>query len=406
VKKQAKPPRLVLLALLILLIAIATIAAIAIWFSPSGRTWQQERWDDATLIGYTTQNPQDTSAQSVLAQRFEKNGALTEAIEAYKNIANAQQGKGKEAAKAYAKAALLALKQKLNPTEALQAAQNAVQADATETSAHEALGRVYLALGNTQGAQESFALVTQKDPKNATGWEGLAASLLGRKSYAEARGAARQATNLAPQNAAAWRTLGTIEQRLGNLQPAQESLQKALALGGTDATTYLELGRTLAAMPEKRDEALGALQKASEQTKNTPESYAPLLEIGNIFLAQHRFSEAQNAYQSALIVRPKDTAATFGLAQSLERQGKKAEAASLRKQFEQQSNYELQATHLQMRADRQPEQYTLLNELGALHASHQNWREAAMAWQKSLQINPNQPAISSKLAQAKKQLQQ
>jgi tetratricopeptide (TPR) repeat protein len=393
-----KKPLKVLLALFTLI----ALAAGAFWVSPQGRTWQQSHWDDATLIKFTTEHPENVSAQTVLAERFERSEALTEAMQTYQHIGETLVT-GDSAARAYAKAALLAIRQK-NAEQALHSAQNAIKAAPSNQQAQKAMGRVYLTLGNTQGAREAFTVVTNKYPEDPDGWEGLASTLLQRKAYSESRAAAERATTLAPQSAQSWRTRGAIEQRLGDLATAQQSLERAMHLDANAPEVYLELGRTLLAMPGKTEEGLRALQTATQKAQNSPAAYAPLLEQGNALMTQHRFREAQSAYEGALQIRPEDSAATFGLARALERQGKVKDADHLRRQFETQSDYEQQIAHLQMRAERDPHPERLLNELGDLYANHQDWRDASIAWQRSLKANPNQTNILQKLTNAQSHL--
>ena len=69
--------------------------------------------------------------------------------------------------------------------------------------------------------------------------------------------------------------------------------------------------------------AIETLQKAAQEDANNPQ---PIVEMGNIYLKQHRWQRARQAFEDALALQPNNYEATIGLGQALLEQGETHQA--------------------------------------------------------------------------------
>ncbi len=155
-------------------------------------------------------------------------------------------------------------------------------------------GRCRAALGNLQGALESFrhALDFQPDNAEAYYWVGLTLKELG--DHVESRSFLRRATLLDPNLGPAWYELGNVSM-----------------------------------LSEKFDEAVRALKKAAELIPNAPEI------PNNMALALcelEQVDEAEAAFREAIRLDDRYAEAMINLSLLLSKQGKNIEAAEMRAQ--------------------------------------------------------------------------
>jgi Tfp pilus assembly protein PilF len=97
------------------------------------------------------------------------------------------------------------------------------------------LGRVQMAQGDLDGAEESLRMALRAGPKNPVPRVNLATLLTRQGEHAQAVELYREATRLSPGLGAAWRGLGLALVKLGQLDAARSSLEKALQLDPGDA---------------------------------------------------------------------------------------------------------------------------------------------------------------------------
>lgn len=102
--------------------------------------------------------------------------------------------------------------------------------DALKTEILVIRGTAFAMAGNLGAASSAFAEARKLSPKAADPMIAEAPILLRFGEYEKARTTARQATELAPDNALAWYQLGTIQHAMGDRTAAMTSLDKSLSL--------------------------------------------------------------------------------------------------------------------------------------------------------------------------------
>ncbi len=358
----------------LLALVLVPLALVGLWFAPVGQCWRVARWDDATLVTHAAAHPEDALALMELGTRLKNRGEKAAASQNFLLAAKANPS----LPDAWAEAITLAAEAGDLPT-ALSLTKDALRLHEKNSAVQIAVGRADELSGNTQSALEHY--------QHTDFAPGLARVALARKNGTEARQAAQRWTELSPSSAEAWRTLGQAQRLLGELEPARTALEKALKLAEGDPATLSALGELLAETPDGITQAEKLLTQAGATTA-----------LGRLALQKRDYATAEAQFRRALQQKSEDTEALFGLAQALQLAGKKAEAATVRLQFEMLSTYVLKRSHLQLRLGRDPQNTTLWNELGELAAAQKDTALAQQAWERSLRLNPEQPTVSQRLA--------
>ncbi|MEO8276082.1 MAG: tetratricopeptide repeat protein [Thermoanaerobaculia bacterium] len=136
-------------------------------------------------------------------------------------------------------------------------------------------------LGNPEGTSTSLGKAMDLDPANAQG-AGLRAAMelaqaaLNAKNFGQATAAAAAATRMAPADGSAWALLGLAQRASGKLDDAATALEKAASVA-----------------PDRADIAHN---------------------LGTIYLAQHRYPEAEAAFRRAVTLDPSATESVAALA--------------------------------------------------------------------------------------------
>jgi tetratricopeptide (TPR) repeat protein len=105
--------------------------------------------------------------------------------------------------------------------------------------------------GDHAGMEEDIRAILEQDPDNADAYNFLGFSLAERGvRLQEALELIRKANELSPERPYILDSLGWVHYRLGNLARAQQLLERAVSLNGTDAEIYLHLGVVRAARGE------------------------------------------------------------------------------------------------------------------------------------------------------------
>jgi len=149
---------------------------------------------------------------------------------------------------------------------------------------------------STQLAEEAFAAAFKKAPEMAQAAINQGIALYTLQNVTAAEQVLRQAIALDPKNPQAWFNLGLVQRAANELQPALASFQRAAALDPRDTDSlYFE----------------GASYEGMKQ-----------------------FDKAVAVFEKALQIDPLHASAEFGLARSLQRTGRTAEAAQDFKRFQ------------------------------------------------------------------------
>ena len=158
-----------------------------------------------------------------------------------------------------------------------------------------ALGHVYRRLKMREAALDCFRRATATDPEESEGWFGLGVT----QSFvddAEAIRSFSKAVSLDASHAAAFRELGHMMWREGDLTAARGHVERALQLDADDPWTHHYLGSLL--LLEGRDgEAEAEFRQA---IRLWPDQALFHADLGDALLRLGRMEEAERAYKHAL----------------------------------------------------------------------------------------------------------
>ena len=375
----------------------AGLAALAIggWrLSPIVREFRLRRMDTASLIRLTASSPEETDALIELARRAESQGFMDEAARNYLAAAKADRGK----ARYWNRATEISI-ERGDRDGAVQSATSGVLAEPSSSKAHQLYGEI-LGKDNAWGkAYEEYQKSVGLDKNNSISWEGVAKSAFETHRWSEAANAAAKAESLKPENFSPALIRGKAEMALGDLVHAEGALRKANRLAPANADALTALGELYASLPDtesNRAEAERSFSKASQILANLPESHAPLYEWGQWLLAKNRYADAANKFKLALKAKPEDSRTMYALSRALQLSGKSNEALELLKKFERDHAISLLISQLQNRIGREPENAALFARLGDAYREKDQFELSLKAWDRSLLLSPNQPALRKK----------
>lgn len=350
---------------------------------------------DAELVVHTSRYPSDADALLVLARRMEKAGMTDEALSDYRKAADAD---AKQSA-AWAGVARLAVKRR-DPILAHDAALRLLNDATADGAALTEAGNAFLTLGDKNSARDALTKAVEKDSQNGAAWDALTQTNLSLMRLAEAVSAGENAIKLSPGEARYWLHLAMARRLSAHPTGAAAAIAEAARLAPDDGEILLEAGTLYAQTGKiprgKGDEKRGAaalLMSARQKLRGTPLESEALRRLGQFYLTERRFPEAQRILEECLRLAPDDGEAIFALSRAFALQGRVREAQALTEKAARRSAYELEARNLRMRIQREPTRADLLNRLGDLHYANGNPSSARLVWTQSLNIKPDQPNI-------------
>ena len=326
---------------------------------------------------------------------------------------------------------------------AMEAADKAVAAGATNAMAHLARGEALLVGGKAPEAGAEFQKALELDPKLTIARVRLAASLVDQKKFAEAEAEAKKATEaddklaegfsvwgrailaadpkrwneaiaqaqqaafLAPKNPAVLVELGNVFKAQGNNEQASAAYKRALEADPTygpavDALTTVGLGTT-------------DIKKLEEMAQQSPQNGAVLLALGSQYLRNGTFDKALAPLEKAAQLMPTSAEAQARAGTAYQYNGKPAEALTAYKKATDldPNNLEFRTTYgIVLGVNKQYEQgITELKKvvanpaykkpdayinLGWLYRSIEPARspDSVTAYKKALEIDPKNPHAS------------
>lgn len=260
------------------------------------------------------------------------------------------------------------------------------------------------------GAQE----LLERSPESGSAWQLLAVALS--RQGKDALHALAAAAQRLPADAVAQLNLGNALARLGRLQEAQASFERALAIHPEFAEAHDHLGdvmlqlgrfddaalhcrRALKIKPDyaeahhtlgnallklaRVDDAIGSLRRALAISSDFAEAH---LSLGHALRSIGRLGEAVAGYRAALLNRPDLVAAHIALGTALRLQGRGAESqASCRNAL-----------------DIKPDSTAALAVLADLHADAGRFAEAEELFQRIISIDPESCEALSGLARLRR----
>ncbi|WP_303291985.1 type IV pilus biogenesis/stability protein PilW [Marinobacter sp. SS5-14b] len=173
----------------------------------------------------------------------------------------------------------------------------AFELDKDYAAAHAAMGLVYSSEGEDRLAEESFKKSVSSDGGYTRGRVYYGAFLYSKSRFEEARGQFRAASENTSykDRGGVFYNLGMTEERLGNLEPAEEAYRRAVELTRGEARTVLSLSRVLV---EQEDYSAASRYYARLQTmiqKNPRLTHSAESLFTGIRLARHFQDRDQEA---------------------------------------------------------------------------------------------------------------
>ncbi len=172
-------------------------------------------------------------------------------------------------------------------------------------------------------AEQHLREAIEDEPDLAQAWRLLGEISLGRGNPSRAIGYFREAASRDPGEFLARRSLGAALLDLGRPREALESLEEARSLAPLDVATRTQIGRALV-MLEEED---GARRLFEEILSDAPDDPSALANAGLLAARSGRNDEAVELLRRAGAADPGEPRVWHGLASSLRRLGRHAEAA-------------------------------------------------------------------------------
>ncbi|HET9402072.1 MAG TPA: tetratricopeptide repeat protein [Candidatus Acidoferrales bacterium] len=193
--------------------------------------------------------------------------------------------------------------------------------DPANATAHSDLGAMYWNTFRRKDAISEWSKALSEDPSNFFALDNLGIAALTEKRYAEAIDYFRRAVDVRPGFPKAHAHLADALAGLGDSPAAEREYLKAIDLAPFDIETHNAYAKFCASQ--------GRVQEATEQYRLSL-SVAPTSEaldaLGRIALDSTQLNGADKLFQEAVDIDPFDSAAHFGLAESLAKMGKSNDA--------------------------------------------------------------------------------
>jgi len=183
----------------------------------------------------------------------------------------------------------------------------------------------YVQLGNVQLTQKHYSEAVQfyqqalqKDPASADGLRGLMTTYVEQKQYDKAIAAAQAQIAKSPNNSNFYDLLGTaLFDGKKDYAGAEAALRQAVDLDKTNGDAIEKLGK-VQIQQGNMDQALALYQQA---TRDNPRNATFYILSGELYDAKQNWDQAKAMYQQALVVSPDNPLAANNLAYVLLEQG-------------------------------------------------------------------------------------
>ena len=279
--------------------------------------------------------------------------------------------------------------------------------------AHYYLGVALEKSGNTERAETEWREAVRRRPDLIEAQRSLAGLSIRKGDMNALEQAANQIITLQPDSpdGYALRAISLMNRHL--LTEAGEAVRKAISVAPQSPVGYVQLG-ALELVQKQYPEAVKAYQNALERDQNSTDALRGLM---NALLIQDRVDQAVAAANSQIAKAPNNAefydllgtalfnnkkdlgGAETALRKSIELQGSNADAL-IKLGEVQAARGEVDqaiATYEQAAKDH-PHNANFQTLLGQLYESKQDWNRAQEAYQKALEITPNDPLTCNNLA--------
>jgi tetratricopeptide (TPR) repeat protein len=388
-----------------------------------GLTRYRLKQSEPAMIAFrsaTECDPKLIPAHLALAEAYAERRNDSEALAAYERVLSLDP---KNAA-ALTGAAAIYLKGKSQPrtVELLEAL---VSVSPGEANAHADLAAAYAAAGDRQRAEEHFQIALKIKPNHASALMGLGNLSLKNGEEERAIDLLQRAVQAAPNAFEPRYLLGTAYNRLGRYQEALVQLQGAVRRNANEAEVYYHLARAYGGLgrQDERTQALARFAQLTKKGKDDAEAQRravglidaakALVEAGNLRVALARMEEARE-------LRPSDDRLLFRLAsvyydlQQYDVAGAYAQEASSLAPSEWLYHYlsGLVASRtgkwpqariqLETAARLNSSAAEVQNALGEVAQHEGDMRGAVAAFQRAVDLKPDEPAYRLNLEAARK----
>jgi tetratricopeptide (TPR) repeat protein len=183
----------------------------------------------------------------------------------------------------------------------------------------------YVMLNDYSDADKWFTQVVAETPEDADAWYLLGRTRYNEGEFAGAIAAFEHALSLRPRYVEAENNVGLAWKELNDRDRAHAAFQTAIDWQGdspVDAQPFLNLGRLLAEAGNN-EQAAGLVARALSLAPSNPSAHE---ELGKIYLAMNRLSDAESELEKAVSLSPETSALHYKLGQILRKQGREDRA--------------------------------------------------------------------------------
>ncbi|MGB3404807.1 MAG: tetratricopeptide repeat protein [Microcoleaceae cyanobacterium] len=247
------------------------------------------------------------------------------------------------------------------------------------------LGNVFFHLEQWLEAIDSYQQAIQSQPQLPQAYHNLGDALSKLQRWEEAVTAYQQAIELNPKFSWSYNNLGDGLLQLGRWQEAAEAYQQGIKLNPNFALSYHNLGDVYSQLQQWAD-AIIAYRQAIQRDPNFAWSYNNL---GEAFTQQQQWEEAHQTYQKAVELDANLPQIHAKFAETL-KQLVQTDQSHLLESYQQQIQAEPdEIQHYYQVLELDPNNAETYLNLGKLLAKKGQLDQAIVAYQRSLQIQPN-----------------
>ena len=171
-------------------------------------------------------------------------------------------------------------------------------------------------------AAQANSKATELAPDNSAAWQNLGVALQNLESYEEAAQAYSKVTELAPDNADGWQGKAEALQGLEDFQGAHDAYSRATEIEPDRVSLMTGTGRALLGL-SLYERATEILQRAVTVRSDDAETWE---ELGNAYAAMERYRPAQRAYRRSIELEPQSSTALVAMSVALMKLGENEEA--------------------------------------------------------------------------------
>lgn len=177
------------------------------------------------------------------------------------------------------------------------------------------LGNILLLQDDLAGAEEAYRMAISRRSDSAPAWFGLAVCMhRGERAPVEVQRAYERAANLAPDSAGVWGALGHFLEEQGDIEGAEASFRRAVAVSPASAHLWSRLARLCRARPGRSETAEELLRRAVEEKPGAAWYHE---ELADALRASGKLAEAASTYRIAIELAPGEMVHRLRLAELL-----------------------------------------------------------------------------------------